>query len=69
MTAPAQANIHRPDDEMIQREMAVSLAIREQYGTNQPGNTYEQGVAAALLWVLGNGEMPNGECQGMERTD
>lgn len=52
--------LSRPDDEAIQRELAVALSIREQYGTNQPGNTFEQGVAAALLWVLGNGELPNG---------
>lgn len=64
MTAPAQTNIHRPDDEMIQREIAVSLAIHEQYGSNNPQETFEQGVAAALLWVLGNGELPNGESVG-----
>lgn len=64
MTAPVRNLITRPDDEAIQCELAVSLSIREQYGTNQPGNTYEQGVAAALLWVLGNGEMPNGGAKG-----
>ncbi len=64
MTAPARKPVPRPDDEAIQREIAVSLAIREQYVTNQPGNTFEQGVAAALLWVLGNGELPNGETNG-----
>jgi hypothetical protein len=64
MTAPARKRAVRPDDEAIRREIAVSLAIREQYVTNQPGNTFEQGVAAALLWVLGNGELPNGETKG-----
>jgi hypothetical protein len=64
MTAPARKPAPRPDDEAIQREIAVSLAIREQYVTNHPGDTFEQGVAAALLWVLGNGELPNGEAKG-----
>lgn len=64
MTAPARKQVARPDDEAIQRELAVALSIRELYGTNQPGNTFEQGVAAALLWVLGNGEMPNGGAKG-----
>lgn len=64
MTISAQTKIQRPDDEMIQREIAVSLAICEQYGTNNPQETFEQGVAAALLWVLGNGELPNGEDAG-----
>jgi hypothetical protein len=64
MTAPARKPIPRPDDEAIQREIAVSLGIHEQYTTNHPGETFEQGVAAALLWVLGNGELPNGETSG-----
>lgn len=54
----------RPTDEAIAQEIAVSLSIHEQYVTNQPGETFEQGVAAALLWVLGNGELPNGEATG-----
>lgn len=57
-------NLNRPSDEEIQQEIAVSLSLHEQYGTNHPGETYEQGVAAALLWVLGNGELPNGEATG-----
>lgn len=47
-----------PTTEAIQIELAVSLSIREQFGTNQPGKTYEDGVADALLWMLG-GQKPN----------
>lgn len=64
MTASARKPVRRPDDEAIQREIAVSLGIHEQYVTNHPGETFEQGVAAALLWVLGNGEEPNGGAKG-----
>lgn len=45
--------------EAIQVELAVALSIREKFGTNQPGKTYEDGVADALLFVLG-GPTPNG---------
>jgi hypothetical protein len=64
MSQTVQKPIFRPSDEAIQQEVAVSLGIYEQYVTNHPGETYEQGVAAALLWVLGNGELPNGEATG-----
>lgn len=59
MTRPAFHKPQRPDEESIQREIAVALSITEKYGTNHPGETFEQGVAAALLWVLGSGELPN----------
>lgn len=45
-----------PTQERLQREIAVALSITEQYGTNQPGKTYEDGVADALMWVLGGPE-------------
>lgn len=64
MSLTAPKPLIRPSDEAIQQEVAVSLSIHEQYTTNHPGETYEQGVAAALLWVLGNGELPNGEATG-----
>ncbi|WP_337840486.1 hypothetical protein [Rheinheimera sp.] len=43
----------RPDDELIQQEIAVEMSLIEQYGTNQPDKTYEEGVVDALFWVLG----------------
>lgn len=64
MSQAASKVLIRPNAEEIQQEIAVSLSIHEQYVTNHPGETYEQGVAAALLWVLGNGELPNGEATG-----
>lgn len=39
--------------EEIQIEVATAISIAEKYGTNQPDKTYEDGVADALLWVLG----------------
>lgn len=51
--------MNKPTTEQIQIETAVALSLREQYGTNQPDKTYEDGVAEALLWVLGNGKKPN----------
>ncbi|MDZ7870754.1 MAG: hypothetical protein U5L02_16410 [Rheinheimera sp.] len=48
-----------PTTERIQVEIAVAMSIREQYGTNQPGKTYEDGIAEALLWVLGGEEPQN----------
>lgn len=42
-----------PTSEEIQLEVAVAISIAEQYGTNQPDKTYEDGVVDALLWVLG----------------
>ncbi len=48
-----------PTTERIQVEIAVAMSIREQYGTNQPGKTYEDGIAEALLWVLGGQEPQN----------
>jgi hypothetical protein len=48
-----------PTTERIQIEIAVAMSIREQYGTNQPGKTYEDGIAEALLWVLGGEEPQN----------
>lgn len=47
-----------PTTEAIQIELAVALSIREKFGTNQPGKSYEDGVADALLFVLG-GPKPN----------
>ena len=46
-----------PTAEQIRVEIAVAISLAEQYGTNQPGKTYEQGVADALLWILG-GQKP-----------
>jgi hypothetical protein len=51
------SQLNRPNDELIQQEIAVALSLKEQYGTNQPDRTYEDGVTDALLWVLG-GERP-----------
>lgn len=48
-----------PPIERIQVEIAVAMSIREQYGTNQPLKTYEDGIAEALLWVLGGQEPQN----------
>jgi hypothetical protein len=45
-----------PSQERMQQEIAVALSIIEQYGTNQPGKTYEDGIADALLWTLGGPE-------------
>ncbi|GAB2933446.1 hypothetical protein [Rheinheimera gaetbuli] len=45
-----------PTQERMQQEIAVALSIIEQYGTNQPGKTYEDGVADALMWALGGPE-------------
>lgn len=47
-----------PNPEQIRHEIAVSISLRERYGTNQPELTYEDGVTSALLWVLGNGQAP-----------
>jgi hypothetical protein len=59
-----------PTTERIQVEIAVAMSIREQYGTNQPGKTYEDGIAEALLWVLGGQEPQNHaqQCSGCGRT-
>lgn len=46
-----------PTEEQIRVEIAVATSLEEQYGTNQPKKTYEQGVVDALLWMLG-GEKP-----------
>lgn len=51
--------MNRPTDDEIQMQAAVALSLREKYGTNQPYKTYEDGVAEALLWVLGNNKKPN----------
>ncbi|MEE2025056.1 hypothetical protein [Alkalimonas mucilaginosa] len=55
-----------PSTERIQQEIAVALSIVEQYGTNQPGRTYEHGVTDALLWVLGGPEPQSIEDEQME---
>lgn len=52
------SHLNRPDDELIQQEIAVELSLKEQFGTNQPDRTYEDGVIDALLWVLGNQQRP-----------
>lgn len=46
-----------PTEEQIRVEIAVATSLEEKYGTNEPAKTYEQGVADALLWVLG-GQKP-----------
>lgn len=49
--------IAMPTEEQIRVEIAVATSLEENYGTNQPTKTYEQGVVDALLWVLG-GQKP-----------
>lgn len=51
--------MNKPTAEQVQIEATVAMSLRKQYGTNQPTKTYEDGVAEALLWVLGNGKKPN----------
>lgn len=46
-----------PTQEQVLMEIAVAVSLMEKYGTNQPGKSYEDGVADALLWVLG-GKQP-----------
>jgi hypothetical protein len=48
-----------PDHSVIAQELAVTKGLRSNYGTNQPQLTYEDGIAAALQWVLGEGVAPN----------
>lgn len=60
--------ITRPDDELIQQEIAVELSLKEQFGTNQPDRTYEDGVIDALLWVLGNQQRPQSADMVLMRT-
>lgn len=35
-------------------ERAIALADRPDGGTDYPSMTYEQGVAEALMWVIGD---------------
>ena len=58
MIAHLQSPTKRPTDEAIQIELAVALSLKEKYETNNPHCSYEDGVIAALLWVLGGEALP-----------
>ncbi|WP_233007185.1 hypothetical protein [Rheinheimera faecalis] len=47
-----------PSKEEILIEIEVAAGLKNQYGTNQPEKTYEDGVRDALVWALG-GPRPN----------
>ena len=48
-----QTQLPFPSPEQIRIEIADATNLEEQYGTNQPTKTKEQGVVDALLWILG----------------
>lgn len=58
MNATLQQTTKRPTDEAIQIELAVALSLKEKYQTNNPHGSYEDGIIAALLWVLGGEALP-----------
>ncbi len=44
--------------EQIKLELAAAQRLKATYGTNAPDMTFEDGVAAALQWILGEGIEP-----------
>lgn len=42
----------------IEEQMSEAGAIVAEYGTRVPGMSYEEGVDAALRWVLGDEDPP-----------